>query len=270
MKKFLIFLGTSLFLLISTMAQQKKTKVLLLGCFHFDNPGLDVAKFDNANILSEKRQKEVMELLAKLKQFKPDKIFIEAPVSYQGTLDSNIMKYKAGQLNLKANETHQLGFRLAKELNLPTLYAVDYQDADFPYDSLVKSAMEAKQTDITSYVQKTIEEVQKSFNEALQKFTIKEMLLRENSEDLMRLQHEFYFKLLPAGKPGNHIGSYLVSEWWRRNMVIYENILKQLNGNEEKIMVIFGSGHTAILNEIMKFNPAIKLVPVSEVLKAAK
>jgi len=119
-------------------------------------------------------------------------------------------------------------------------------------------------------VQKTIEEVQKSFNEALQKFTVKEMLLRENSKDLMRLQHEFYFKLLPAGKPGNHIGSYLVSEWWRRNMVIYENILKQLNGNEEKIMVIFGSGHTAILNELMKFNPAIKLVSVSEVLKAAK
>ena len=134
----------------------------------------------------------------------------------------------------------------------------------------MKSAKEANQTDITSYVQKTIEEVQKSFNEALQKFTIKEMLLRENSEDLMRLQHEFYFKLLPAGKPGNHIGSYLVSEWWRRNMVIYENILKQLNGNEEKIMVIFGSGHTAILNEIMKFNPTIKLVSVSEVLKAAQ
>jgi len=53
-------------------------------------------------------------------------------------------------------------------------------------------------------------------------------------------------------------------------MVIYENILKRLNGNEEKIMVIFGSGHTAILNEIMKFNPTIKLVSVSEVLKTAK
>ena len=71
MKKFLV-LFSSLFLLVSAMAQQKKTKVLLLGCFHFDNPGLDVAKLDNSNILSEKRQQEVMELLAKLKQFKPD------------------------------------------------------------------------------------------------------------------------------------------------------------------------------------------------------
>ena len=149
-------------------------------------------------------------------------------------------------------------------MGLPTLYAVDYKEAAFPFDSLMKSATEAGQTDIISFVQKTIEEVEKSFNEALQKFTIKEMLLRENSEDLMRFQHEFYFKLLSAGKPGNHIGSYLVSEWWRRNMVICENILKQLSGNEEKIMVIFGSGHTAILNEIMKFNSTLTLVSVSE------
>ena len=52
-------------------------------------------------------------------------------------------------------------------------------------------------------------------------------------------------------------------------MVICENILKQLSGNEEKIMVIFGSGHTAILNEIMKFNSTLTLVSVAEVLKAA-
>ena len=94
--------------------------------------------------------------------------------------------------------------------------------------------------------------------------------VRENSEDLMRLQHEFYFKLLPAGKPGNHVGSYLVSEWWRRNTVICENILKQLNDNEEKNNGHFWLRHTGILNEIMKFNPTVKLMSVSEVLKAAK
>lgn len=260
-------------LCLTVVAQQKKekeVKVLLLGTFHFDNPGLDVAKFKDADILSPKRQQEVEEVTSLLKIFAPDKIFIEAVPTRQPQIDSSFTSYKAGKRKLGASEVEQLGFRLAKQLGLPTLYGVDYKEAEFPFDSLMKSAMEANQTDITSFVQKTIEEVQKSFNEALQKFTIKEMLLRENSEDLMRLQHEFYFKLLPAGKPGNHIGSYLVSEWWRRNMVIYENILKQLDGNEEKILVIFGSGHTAILSELMKFNTTIKLVSVSEVLKAAK
>ena len=260
-------------LCLAAVAQQKKekeVKVLLLGTFHFDNPGLDVAKFKDADILSPKRQQEVEEVTSLLKIFAPDKIFIEAIPARQPQIDSSFTSYKAGKKELGASEVEQLGFRLAKQLGLSTLYCVDYQEAAFPFDSLMKSATEARQTDITSFVQKTIEEVQKSFNEALQKFTIKEMLLRENSEDLMRLQHEFYFKLLPAGKPGNHVGSYLVSEWWRRNMVIDENILKRLDGNEEKILVIFGSGHTAILNEIMKFNTTIRLVPISEVLKAAK
>ena len=35
-------------------------------------------------------------------------------------------------------------------------------------------------------------------------------------------------------------------------------------------MIIFGSGHTAVLNELMKFNSGIKLVSVSEVLKATE
>jgi len=265
MKKILLLLS-SLFLLISTMGQQKKTNVLLLGCFHFDNPGLDVAKFDNANILSEKRQKEVMKLLAKLKQFKPDKIFVEAPVNYQGKLDSNIMKYKAGQLTLQSNEIHQLGYRLAKELNLPTLYAVDYSDADFPYDSLVKSAMEAKQMDLLGYMKNSIDSIQNAFNETLKKKTISEILLQQNSSAMNDLGVGFYFEFLIAGKEGNHVGSYLTSEWWRRNMIIYENILKRMTGKEERILVIFGQGHTALLNAMMKYNKNFELVPLRSVL----
>lgn len=260
-------------LCFSIAAQQndkKEIQVLLVGTFHFDNPGLDVAKFKDADILSPKRQQEVEEVVALLKAFAPDKIFIEAVPARQPQIDSSFASYKMGKRKLGPSEVDQLGFRLAKELGHSTVYGVDYHEAEFPFDSLMKSAMEAGQTDITAAVQKTIEEVQMSFNEALQKSTIKQMLLRENSNELMNLQHEFYFKLLAAGKFGNHVGSYLVSEWWRRNMVIYENILKQLNEKDKKIMVIFGSGHTAILNELMKFNPDMKLVTVSEVLKAGR
>ena len=53
---------------------------MLLGSFHFDNPGLDVAKFENVDALSAKRQLEIKQVLDKLVQFKPDKIFIEVPV----------------------------------------------------------------------------------------------------------------------------------------------------------------------------------------------
>lgn len=266
MKKvfFSIFMST---FIVSAWTQQRHVKVLLLGTFHFDNPGLDVAKFKDANILSPQRQKEVTEVVEALKTFAPDKIFIEATPDRQAGIDSFLRAYKAGSVQLKASEVHQLGYRLAKELNLPSVYGVDYKDAEFPFDSLMKSAAAAGQTDIISFVQSAIDTVQKSFNEALQKSTVRQMLLRENTVEGIRLQLNFYFKLLPAGRPGNHVGSYLVSEWWRRNMVIYENILKQLTDKEERILVIFGSGHTALLNEMMKFNSNIELIPVDRILK---
>ena len=68
-----------------------------------------------------------------------------------------------------------------------------------------------------------------------------------------------------AGKEGDHVGSYLTSESWRRNMVIYENILKRLDGKEKKILVIFGSGHTALLCELMKYNKKFELVSVRSI-----
>jgi Family of unknown function (DUF5694) len=263
----LIFLALSCFsFFLSVDAQQHKTKVLLLGTFHFDNPGLDVAKFDNANILSEKRQAEVKVVMQKLLEFRPDKIFVEAPPSAQGRLDSNFRKYKTGEIMLNAGELHQLGFRLAKELNLPGLQAVDYTEAEFPFDSLVKSASEAKQFYLLGYIKNSIDSIQRIFNESLKVKTVRELLLDQNTREVIAFQVGMYYEFLVTGKEGNHVGSYLTAEWWRRNMIIYENILKRLNGREERILVIFGSGHTALLNEMMKYNKNIEIVPVDKVL----
>jgi len=267
MRKSLPCFVTFLWLLPASSQNDLHVKVLLLGVFHFDNPGLDVAKFNNANILSEKRQKEVMQIVEKLKKFSPDKIFIENTPNNQGKIDSIFDQYKIGKYNLSPNETDQLGLRLAKELHLSAPYGVDYRDSDFPFDSLMKSASEAGQAGIINGIQHLIDSVQTSFNNELQKSTITQMLLRENTPEGIRIQNEFYFSLLPVGKLGNHVGPYLVSEWWRRNMIIYENILKRLDGNEKSIVVIFGSGHTAILKQLMRYNPHIELVETEDVLR---
>ncbi len=266
MKKFLSLCLLCFLLAVISYAQQKKTQVLLLGSFHFDNPGLDVAKFENANILSQQRQNEVLEVVEKIKQFRPDKIFIEMPVERQQRLDSSFNKYKKGELKLGASEVYQIAYRVAKELNHPGLYAVDYTEADFPFDSLMKSATAANQIVFLDMVKQEIEKVEKDFNEELKTKTVKEILLHHNSPAVMHEAVGIYYEFLVAGEKGNHVGSYLTSEWWRRNMVIYENILKTLNGKEERVLVLFGSGHTALLNEMMKYNSKLELVPLVDVL----
>jgi len=266
MKRILFVSLQMLLIACQLQAQNKPVKMLLLGCFHFDNPGLDVAKFEDADIVSPKRQAEVMEVVEKLAAFRPDKIFVEMPVEMQGKLDSSVTSYKNGKLTLKATEIHQLGYRLAARLNLPTLYAADNRSTDFPMDSLVKVLMSNKQMDMLQYIKQTIDSIETDFNTRLKTKTIQESLVNMNSPEVTDFQVSMYFNFLKAGDLKNNVGSYLTSEWWRRNMMIYGNIQKQLTGKEERILVIFGSGHTALLEAMMKYNKQIEIVPVKEVL----
>lgn len=269
MKKRIGSLLAALTLTIASFSQPMppKLKVMLLGTFHFDNPGLDVAKFKTANVLSTNRQAEIQDVITRLKKLNPDKIFIEQEPAQQAKLDSLLQQYKEGKWQAKANEIYQLGFRLAKELPATTLNAVDYHDAAFPFDSLMKVAQAEKQMQLLQHIKTIIDSIQKTFNQELQTSTIREMLIHHNSGQYLQAGVGWYFNLLTAGGKDNHVGSYLVSEWWRRNMVIYENILKRLDGNEKSVLVIFGSAHAALLKEFMRFNPNIELVDVASVLK---
>ncbi|MBW0179315.1 DUF5694 domain-containing protein [Sediminibacterium sp.] len=244
----------------------KKTEVLLLGTFHFANPGLDVAKFEDVNILSDKRQKEVEALIAKLKTFKPDKIFIEVPVAGQKRYDSLLNAYKNGTHILSKSESQQIGFRLAKECGLSTLYCSDYTNVSFPMDSITRIMAANQQMGMLKYLQETIQKEQTDFNEQLKTKTITEILIDQNTEAVYKKLAGLYYFFLKAGDKSNHVGSFLASEQWRRNTYIYENILKELDGKEQRILVLYGTTHVAMLKEMMKYNDQFDIIPVSKIL----
>src|SRR5262252_9303741 len=56
---------------------QSKAQVMILGVYHFANPGLDYVKSDLDDHLSEKRQKQIAEVVESLAKFRPTKIAIE-------------------------------------------------------------------------------------------------------------------------------------------------------------------------------------------------
>jgi len=49
------------------------TQLLLLGTFHFSNPGLDAVKFKSADIKSDTRQRKIRQVVDNIKRFHPDK-----------------------------------------------------------------------------------------------------------------------------------------------------------------------------------------------------
>lgn len=50
-------------------------------------------------------------------------------------------------------------------------------------------------------------------------------------------------------------GAEMVAQWYRRNLLIFANILRLIESDEDRILVIYGSGHRAHLREFVEQHP---------------
>ncbi len=117
-----------LFLSLFTMAQESNPQpieVATLGVFHFNFPNLDseqIKKTDQIDVLEDKYQVEIKQIVEKLAKFKPTIIVIEARPQKQTLMDSMYNLYLQGKHELVRKEEEQIGFRLAKMMGIKTLY----------------------------------------------------------------------------------------------------------------------------------------------------
>ena len=59
-------------------AQTPEISVLILGTYHMSNPKLDLVKTDIRDTMGADRQKEIVDLVAKIAKFRPTRIVVEA------------------------------------------------------------------------------------------------------------------------------------------------------------------------------------------------
>lgn len=246
-----------------TFAQTKKKQILLFGSFHFENPGLDVAKVNTFDVMTDKSQKELENITDKIKKFGPDKIFVEWNYQKQAKLDQFFAKNTDSLLKNDSDERVQVALRSAKKLGLKKLYAIDYNETDFPYDSLVKEMKTANQFDLIKTNEETMKHYQTDFNSKITKYSLTQLLLDVNKPDL-----SWYLQTaIKGGKTDNFVGAFLVSEWYRRNLYMYALITKLTESKDDKIMVLLGAGHTEIIREFVEHNHDFEIVELATVLK---
>jgi hypothetical protein len=264
-----IFIG--LFLPLCMQAQtKKKTKVVLLGVFHFHNPGLDLAKTKDTDILSAKCQQEIQDVVNIIAKTKPNKIFFEAPISYQKKMDSLYKSYLAGGLKDNKDETMQVGFRLMKQLGLSKSYCVD-ANGEFPADSLMATWQANGQQAYLDEFMAAIKGYEIETNKQIASgMSIKERLRLINETTARQKDLALYsaISVMKAGKQGNFIGADLATEWYKRNIRIYSNILRELESNDDTIFILFGSGHQAILEHLFSLHSEeFEVINVAKLLK---
>ncbi|WP_299110007.1 DUF5694 domain-containing protein [uncultured Tenacibaculum sp.] len=259
----------------------KSSDLLILGSFHFANPQLDSYKPKHTvNIFSEKRQKELRELLDVIKKYAPTKIGVEWKASRQKKLDSLYNAYLAGDFKLKSNEIYQVAFRLGKELGHKKLYAVDAPSRNFKSDLTKKEYKDKK----NYYVQKAGSakfkremEINDTYFGLYEKgdklkteITLIDYFKIMNNPDVVSHNHGHYligeFKMGESEK-GDYFGADNSIWWYSRNLRIFQNILNINKAGEDKVFVLMGAGHLPILNFLAKSSVDFNLKSFEEITK---
>jgi hypothetical protein len=85
-----------------------------------------------------------------------------------------------------------------------------------------------------------------------------------NSDDYADERMASDYQIAHLGEPWNWAGPDLVSDWFRRNMRIYSNVLQLIDSLEERVLIIFGAGHLGSLRYNFVTDPTVRLRKLAE------
>jgi hypothetical protein len=196
-------------------------RVLILGTYHFDNPGRDLHNMKVDDVRTPEKQAELADVAARLARFEPNKIAVEAVSERDEPTTKKFDGFTPETLTKNADERVQIAFRLAYNLGQKSVYGIDEQSDKidyFPYDKVQAYAKahgkSAMLDDLNAQVGAIISKM-----EADQKTrSVREMLLEQNRPERIDADHyNFYYALLPLGNNQTQPGADLNGNWYLRN-----------------------------------------------------
>ncbi|WP_025784435.1 DUF5694 domain-containing protein [Sporosarcina sp. D27] len=231
---------------------QKKAKVLVLGTFHM---------FEHDDLNSEKRQTEIEELVSKLAIFKPTKIAVEMVAEENVELNEKYIHYKSGSNNLEMNEIDQVGFRLGLKLGHEQIYAIDWMgEYDMHYGE-VESWGRENQPELLNEIYKELHVPELTENKSIIDY------YRElNDPVLINMFHKIYVNIARIGDFNNYVGMNWLGWWYKRNLIMFANLTRLIESEEERILLIVGSSHSSIITKFLEESEVCEVVQPLSIL----
>lgn len=239
-------------------------KVFLLGTWHFAYPGQDAHKTDaskRVDVLTDQRQAELENVLDYLERFRPNAIALECKPDSDFAADYH--KFLEGELEVQRDERYQIGFRMAKRAGLEKIHCVAAESflkenqEQLMKMGAVPEGYDFRSDDLMSRrYRKWLEYKDRIEKEA----TLMEALAYNNRDDVLDTGYGAY--LVGDFKLGEHGGAdALALHWYDRNLRLFRHIQGITGEDNDRILVIYGSGHMQILKELFDSSPEYERVP---------
>lgn len=233
------------------------------------NPGRDVHNLHADDVTTPKRQREIAEVVAELAKFNPTVIAVERLATDQDSLlDPKYSDFTPDWLTSKADERVQIAYRLARQLRLPVVYAVDEQEREgipdyFPYEEMAQFAKEHGQQSVLDSANNWTEVRIQSLNAQMPNMSVAQILLYLNSSSPDSMvggeQSHVMYPFLAVGKADDLPGAELNGRWYTRNAKIFAKLMRIVKPGDRAI-IMFGSGHSFWLRHFVQNTEGFRLI----------
>ncbi|MBE0669130.1 MAG: hypothetical protein IH588_00955, partial [Anaerolineales bacterium] len=161
---------------------EKKAKVMLMGVFHFGNPGQDLVKTDQINVMTPENQQYLERLSEQISRFMPSVVMLEFDPANRQVIQEQYDRYLKDGFSLPPNEIYQIGFRVAKRSGLKTVHSFDEQTIEWNAQPLF-DYMDAHDPETKSKFEALIERIAKDTERAHAAMSLAELLVDANKEE---------------------------------------------------------------------------------------
>lgn len=240
---------------LSAEAQVQPAEVLLFGVFHFANPGRDVVRVDQIDVSAPDNQAYLEALAARLCAFEPTTILLEFDRAREAEMQGRLDTYLADGLELSVNEIDQIGFRVAKACRVEEVHGFDEREVGWNAEPLFEY-LENSAPDLLETFNDEIARLQAAEATAHRNLSLRELLIRANDAEQDRMNKDLYLLTNAAGAGLGFEGADATARWWHRNIRMYANIQRYAAGGS-RLLVVAGSGHTAILRDFLDIDGRI-------------
>jgi hypothetical protein len=228
---------------------------MVLGVFHFANPGQDVIQTDQIDVLKPESQTYLTGLAERLSQFEPTAILVEVTPDREDSVNQEYRDYLSGTLELADSELHQLAFRAARASDLKRLYGFNDTGVHWNSGDLF-DRIQSSEASLGKELEKTLDRLTQDIHEAHSTLSLRELLIMANDPGWDRRNKDVYLLTNVVGAGGGFVGADATARWWQRNFRMYANIQKHAKPGE-RLLVIAGQGHTAILKDLLAIDHRI-------------
>ncbi len=260
----------SLALAAPASAAQPPVQVMVLGVYHFGNPGLDVNNVHVDSVLTPDKQRQLDAVAQALLTFRPTRVMVERESGAPDLAVADYAAFTPAKLLTDANEISQIGYRVANLAKLPLVSGIDEQPAAgepdyFPYDQMQAAAEKFGQQALIEEPQTALRKVLASFEADQKTASVAQLLLRVNTDPIYTRMDDYY-AWLRIGDHDNQAGADLNAMWYLRNAKIWGKLLSVAKPGD-RVLVIYGAGHGYWLRHFASATPGVVSVDPVPLLK---